>query len=188
MCWWDKIDVLLNGLNVAVDFINTYCNSEKYFLDLEIVECTCFFHLSQLEAWGFIKLTLGLSPKFYKPQFIDYGNFTRHSTVYLGLCLKSAILEIKCILIADPQIDVFNNQKLIVLYTMLFKFLPEMRNVVKVYNNHRRFIRIQRKNDEPKRKRELTEQIKCSEKDQMCLSVTFSGYLSGQSLSNLNEL
>ena len=48
-CWWDKIDVLLNGLNVAVDLINTYCNSEKYFLDLESVECrlvTCFFHLS----------------------------------------------------------------------------------------------------------------------------------------------
>ena len=171
MHWWDKIDVLLNGLNVAVDLTNTYCNSEKYFLDPESVECRLvmhFFHLSWLEARRFIKLTLGLSPKFYKPQFIDHGNFTQHSTVYLGLCLKSAILEIKCILIADPQIDVFNNQKLIVLYTMLFKFLPKMRNVVKVYNNHRRFIRIQRKNDEHKRKRELTEQIKSAQKRIKC--------------------
>ena len=171
MHWWDKINVLLDGLNVAVDLINTYCNSEKYFLDPASVECrlvTHFFHLSPLEAWRFIKLTLGLSPKFYKPQFIDHGNFTQHSTVYLGLCLKSAILEIKRILIADPQIDVFNNQKLIVLYTMLFKFLPEMRNVVKVYNNHRRFIRIQRKNDKHKRKRELTEQIKSAQKRIKC--------------------
>ena len=70
----------------------------------------------------------------------------------LGLHLKSAILEIKCILIADPEIDVFNNQKLVVLYTMLFSFLPKMRNVVKVYNNHRRFVWLQKKEDEHKRK------------------------------------
>ena len=167
MHWWDKIDVLLDGLNVAVNLINTYCNSEKYFLDPEIVECrlvTHFFHLSQLKPWRFIKLTHGLSPKFYKPQFIDHGNFNKHSTIYLGLHLKSAILEIKCILIADPEIDVFNNQKLVVLYTMLFSFLPKMRNVVKVYNNHRRFVRLQRKEDKCKRKRELTEHIKIAQK------------------------
>ena len=125
MHWWDKIDVLLDGLNVTVNLIDTYCNSEKYFLDLESVECrlvTCFFHLSQLKAWRFIKLTLDLSLKFYEPQFIDHGNFNQHSITYLGLCLKSAILKIKHILIADPEINVFNNQKLVVLYTMLFQF------------------------------------------------------------------
>ena len=39
-----------------------------------------------------------------------------------------------------------------------------MRNVVKVYNNHRRFVRLQRKKDKCKRKRELTEHIKIPQK------------------------
>ena len=167
MCWWDKINVLLNGLNSAVKLINEYCNSQKFFFDPEFVECrlvTWFFHLSRLEAWRFIKLTLGIPPKFYKPQFIDHGDFTPHSTVYVGLHLKSAILEIKHILLADPQIDVFNNQKLVVLYTMLFSFRPKMKNVVKVYNNPGRFERLQSKNDECKRKRELMEKIKNAQK------------------------
>ena len=131
------------------------------------VECrlvTHFFHLSRLEAWRFIKLTLGILPKIYKPQLIDHGDFTPHSTVYLALCLKSAILEIKHILLADPEIDVFNNQKLVALYTMLYSIVPEMSNVLKVYNNPRRFVRLQRKNEECKRKWELTEQIKIAQK------------------------
>ena len=167
MHWWDKIDVLLERLNHAVNLINEYCNSEKYFLDPEFVKCrlvTRFFHLSRLEAWRFIKLTLGIAPNFYKPQFTDHVDFTPHSTVSLGLHLKSAILEIKWILIADPIIDIFNNQKLVVLYTMLFSFIPKMKNVVKVYNNPQRFVRLQMKNDERKRKWELTEKIKDAQK------------------------
>ena len=71
----------------------------------------------------------------------------------------------------DPQTDVFNNQKLVVLYTLLFSFLPEMRNVVKVYNNSMRFVGLQRKAVECKRKRELIEQIKNARKRSKCSNL-----------------
>ena len=137
-------------------------------MEPQVVECRLlskFLHESRLQVWRFIKWTLNADPKFYEPKWLDNGDFMIHSTVYLALHLKSSILEVKGHLINDPETDIFNNLKMVELFTMLFKFLPEMRKVVKVYNNSDRYIHLESKAEDKKRKRALTEQIKTDMKN-----------------------
>ena len=108
---------------------------------------------------------MNADPKFYEPKWLNNGNFTIPSTVYLGLHLKSSILEVKGHLINDSKTDIFNNLKMVELYTMLYKFLPEMKKVVKVYNNSGRYDHLETKAEDKQRKRALTEQIKTEMKN-----------------------
>ena len=127
MDWWDRVDVLVEGLNESVNLLNKYCNQPKFFLEPQVLEyrlLSTFFHESRLQVWRFIKWTLNPDPKCYKPKWLDNGDFTIPSTVYLALHLKSSILEVKGHLINDLETDIFNNLKLVELFTMLFKFLP----------------------------------------------------------------
>ena len=168
MDWLEKFDVLVEGLNESVNLLNNYCNRPKFFFEPHVIDCRLlskFLHESRLQVWRFIKWTLNADPKFYEPNWLNNGEFTIPSTVYLALRLKSSILEVKGHLINDPETDIFNNLKMVELFTMLIKFLPEMRKVVKVYNNSGRYDHLETKAEDKKRKRALTEHIKTSMKN-----------------------
>ena len=77
MDWWDKVDVLVEGLNESINLLNQYCNRLKFFLEPQVVECRLlskFLHESRLQVWRFIKWTLNADPKFYEPKWLDNGD------------------------------------------------------------------------------------------------------------------
>ena len=98
-----------------------------------------------MAAWRFIKFTLCLEPKFYKPVSDLTADCNVHSTIFNGLHLRSSILEVKKILETDPDMDVFNDQNILELFNLLFKFIPEMKHLVHVYCRHDCYERLESK-------------------------------------------
>ena len=98
MTWCEKTDKINNGLNEAVNLIHKYVNRSKIFLQLENVECRLVrnpFIESCLEAWRFVKMTTGIESLFDKLISDPNVECNIHTTVYLALCLKTSVLEVK---------------------------------------------------------------------------------------------
>ena len=155
MTWYEKIQIINNGLNEAVNLLLKYVNHQKFFLVPEHLECrlVCtFFTESRLAAWRFLKLTIRVEPSFYKPIMDNSAGCTIDATVYMALHLKSSVLEVKKFLNNDPNTDLFNEWNIAVLFNLLFAFLPEMKSLVRVYCNVFCFDRLEEKASELKRK------------------------------------
>ena len=98
MTWYEKIQIINNGLNEAVNLLLKYVNCQKFFLVPEHLECRLvftFFTESRLAAWRFLKLTIRVEPSFYKPIVDNSAGCTIDATVYMALHLKSSVLKVK---------------------------------------------------------------------------------------------
>ena len=82
---------------------------------------------------------MGVQPSYYKSISDLNGECNIHATVYLALCLKTSVLEVKKCLNRDLYTNVLNDRNILVLFNLLFKFLPEMKSVIKVYCNPSQF-------------------------------------------------
>ena len=159
MTWYEKVHMINNGLNEAVNLLHKYVNHQKFFLDPEHLECwlVCnFFTESRLAAWRFLKLTVRVEPSFYKWIIDKSADCNIHATVYMALCLKSSILEVWKILNNDSSTDLFNDRNISVLFNLLFTFLPEMKSLIRVYCSVSCFDRLEEKASELKRKWAVT--------------------------------
>ena len=97
-------------------------------------------------------MTLGVEPNFYKPVSDPNADCNIHVTIFLGLYLKTSVIKVQRYLENDLAVDVFNGRNILELFNLLFKFLPEMRNLVKVHCNPNQFERLAEKAREQKRK------------------------------------
>ena len=155
MTWCEKVQMINNGLNEAVNLLPKYFTHPKFFLNPIHLECqlVCnFFTEIRLAAWRFFKLTLGVEPSFYKPIMDNLIDCTIHGTVYMALRLKSSILEIHKILSNDASTDIFNDRNISVLFNLLFSFLPEMKSLIRIYCSVSHFDRLEEKANDLKRK------------------------------------
>ena len=162
MTWYEKIQIINNGLNEAVNLLLKYVNHQKFFLVPEHLECqlVCtFFTESRLAALRFLKLTIRVEPSFYKPKMDNSAGCKIDATVYMALHLKLSVLEVKKFLNNDPNTDLFNDQNIALLFNLLFAFLPEMKSLVRVYCNVFHFDRLEEKASELKRKWSVTQEI-----------------------------
>lgn len=128
-----------NGLNEDVNLIHKYVNRSNFFLQPENVECrlVCNFFIESHQR--FLKMTMGVQPSYYKSISDLNGECNIHATVYLALCLKTSVLEVKKCLNRNLYTNVLNDRNILVLFNLLFKFLPEMKSVIKVYCNPSQF-------------------------------------------------
>ena len=98
MTWYEKIQIINNGLNEAVNLLLKYVNCQKFFLVPEHLECrlVCtFFTESRLAAWRFLKLTIRVEPSFYKPIMDNSAGCTIDATVYMALHLSCQFWKLR---------------------------------------------------------------------------------------------
>ena len=143
----------------------------KDLLEPQHIECEHiprFFEENHLQAWRYISLTLSFTPNFNKPIMACSGLYNTHPIVFLAGKLWNAITEIQCTLEQDQEADILNSSTLMALYNMLASFIPEMKQVLRVFCNPNRYNCIAQKESDMARKRALTLQIRASHECSIC--------------------